>query len=107
MCFKVAAPELKSKLGNIVGSHECSGSISSYFVERYGFNPDCRVIAFTGDNPASLAGKILIDIVECHKNDSCASIERLIQPKIYSTRKGSICVKYDNKQIERITGCSA
>ena len=25
-------------------------------VKRYGFNPDCKVIAFTGDNPASLAG---------------------------------------------------
>jgi len=58
-CLHVAAPELKSKLGNIVGSHECLGSISSYFVERYGFNPDCRVIAFTGDNPASLAGMCL------------------------------------------------
>ena len=25
-------------------------------VQQYGFNPDCKVVAFTGDNPASLAG---------------------------------------------------
>ena len=27
------------------------GNISNYFVERYGFSPDCKVVAFTGDNP--------------------------------------------------------
>ena len=25
-------------------------------VQQYGFDPDCKVVAFTGDNPASLAG---------------------------------------------------
>jgi len=58
-CLHVTAPELKSKLGNITASHECLGPISSYFVERYGFNPDCQIITFTGDNPASLAGMCL------------------------------------------------
>ncbi|XP_012929393.1 xylulose kinase isoform X1 [Heterocephalus glaber] len=32
------------------------GAISSYYIQRYGFAPGCRVVAFTGDNPASLAG---------------------------------------------------
>ncbi|KAH0507494.1 Xylulose kinase [Microtus ochrogaster] len=32
------------------------GAISSYYVQRYGFPPACKVVAFTGDNPASLAG---------------------------------------------------
>uniref|UniRef100_A0A8C0XE37 Xylulose kinase n=1 Tax=Castor canadensis TaxID=51338 RepID=A0A8C0XE37_CASCN len=32
------------------------GAISSYYVQRYGFPPGCKVVAFTGDNPASLAG---------------------------------------------------
>jgi len=32
------------------------GNICSYFVRRYGFRTDCKVVAFTGDNPASLAG---------------------------------------------------
>jgi len=25
--------------------------MSKYLVDRYGFTADCRVIAFTGDNP--------------------------------------------------------
>lgn len=25
-------------------------------MEHFGFSPDCKVVAFTGDNPASLAG---------------------------------------------------
>lgn len=25
-------------------------------VERFDFRPDCRVVAFTGDNPSSVAG---------------------------------------------------
>jgi xylulokinase len=37
------------------------GTISNYYVERFGFNPECRVVSFTGDNPASLAGLCLSD----------------------------------------------
>ncbi|GCB67172.1 hypothetical protein scyTo_0015094 [Scyliorhinus torazame] len=33
-----------------------TGSVSPYYVKRFGFNSECKVIAFTGDNPASLAG---------------------------------------------------
>lgn len=41
----------------MVPSSTVVGPISHYMVERYGFSPDrCRVVAFTGDNPASLAG---------------------------------------------------
>jgi len=32
------------------------GAISSYYIQCYGFPPGCKVVAFTGDNPASLAG---------------------------------------------------
>ena len=32
------------------------GSIGDFWVERYGFQSECGVVAFTGDNPASLAG---------------------------------------------------
>ena len=50
------APELIPKLGDIVASHEDVGSIHPYFARRYGFTPDCLVVAFSGDNPNSLAG---------------------------------------------------
>lgn len=55
-CLDACAPGLAEKLGKPVPASEKLGSVSSYFVERYSFNPDCAVIAFTGDNPASLAG---------------------------------------------------
>ena len=32
-------------------SAHLQGSISSYFVEKYGFSQECKVVAFTGDNP--------------------------------------------------------
>ena len=32
------------------------GNISNYMIERFGFDGKCQVTAFTGDNPASLAG---------------------------------------------------
>lgn len=50
-------PNLEEKLGELVPSNKDVGAISEYFVERYGFDPGCRIIAFTGDNPASLIGK--------------------------------------------------
>lgn len=49
------APGLAAKLGPIVPSHTVSGIISPYYADRYGFSPACRVIAFSGDNPNSLA----------------------------------------------------
>ena len=32
------------------------GNVSRYFVDVYGFSSEAKVVAFTGDNPASLAG---------------------------------------------------
>ncbi|XP_032899717.1 xylulose kinase [Amblyraja radiata] len=55
-CLDACGPDLKGKLGVPLPSHSILGSISPYFVKRFGFNPECKVIAFTGDNPASLAG---------------------------------------------------
>jgi len=54
--LKATAPDLAGKLGPIVPSHTCVGRIHQWFVRRYGFNKACAVIAFSGDNPNSLAG---------------------------------------------------
>ncbi|KAK3785993.1 hypothetical protein RRG08_066127, partial [Elysia crispata] len=32
------------------------GKVSNYLVKKFGFNLECVVVAFVGDNPASLAG---------------------------------------------------
>lgn len=56
-CLNFCAPDLGNKLGEkLVPSNEIVGPISDYFVQRYGFDKDCKVSAFTGDNPASLVG---------------------------------------------------
>ncbi|CAH0752176.1 unnamed protein product [Diatraea saccharalis] len=47
---------LESKLGNPVPSATDLGAVSLYFVDRYGFQSKCRVVAFTGDNCSALAG---------------------------------------------------
>lgn len=50
------APGLSARLGTPVASHTCIGPLHAHFVGRYGFRPSCQVIAFSGDNPCSLAG---------------------------------------------------
>jgi len=54
--LKATSPDLESKLGLPVASHTTVGRVHPYYVERYGFAPSCCVIAFSGDNPNSLAG---------------------------------------------------
>ncbi|XP_066483595.1 xylulose kinase [Tiliqua scincoides] len=61
ICLDACAPELERRLGHPVPSSKILGSISPYYSKRYGFNPDCKVVAFTGDNPASLAGMRLAE----------------------------------------------
>ncbi|XP_050432024.1 xylulose kinase [Adelges cooleyi] len=67
-CLEACAPGLESRLGPTVASGTDLGAISDYYVERFGFNPECRVVSFTGDNPASLAGLCL------SKNDVAISL---------------------------------
>nr|XP_048693487.1 xylulose kinase isoform X4 [Caretta caretta] len=55
-CINACAPGLEEKLGPVVPSSSVLGSVSPYYIQRYGFSPDCKVVTFTGDNPASLAG---------------------------------------------------
>ncbi|KAJ8976961.1 hypothetical protein NQ317_010158 [Molorchus minor] len=50
------APNLAQRLGEPVASNTDVGGISNYYVDRYNFSPNCRVVACTGDNPASLIG---------------------------------------------------
>lgn len=50
---------LADKLGDLVASHGVVGLLHAYYRERFGFAAECRVVAFSGDNPNSLAGLIL------------------------------------------------
>ncbi|XP_028130191.1 xylulose kinase isoform X1 [Diabrotica virgifera virgifera] len=52
----VCGSNLAEKLGDPVPSTTIVGNVSPYYVDRYNFNPNCKTIACTGDNPASLIG---------------------------------------------------
>ena len=39
-----------------VPSSSVVGRVSEYMCERYGFDPECTVCAFTGDNASALVG---------------------------------------------------
>lgn len=56
-CLNACAPDLAERLGKPVPTNSIIGDIGSFFVQRYAFNPNCKIIAFTGDNPSALAGK--------------------------------------------------
>uniref|UniRef100_T1J0E2 Xylulose kinase n=1 Tax=Strigamia maritima TaxID=126957 RepID=T1J0E2_STRMM len=56
---QVVAPDLKRRLGELVPSYKNLGTISPYFVERYGFSKHCSVVTFTGDNSATVACAML------------------------------------------------
>jgi len=50
------AEGLAEKLPPVAPSATRSGPISFYFVEKYGFAPDCETVIWSGDNPCSLVG---------------------------------------------------
>jgi xylulokinase len=53
------APNLATKLPRLVPAGTVVGPLAPYWMQRYGF-PAARVVAFTGDNPASLLGTGLV-----------------------------------------------
>lgn len=50
------APNLLQRLPPLDPSNSVIGKISDFFVHKFGFRPDTRIVTFTGDNPASLVG---------------------------------------------------
>ena len=55
------APDLSNKLPPLTNSYDVIGTISPYFVKKYGFSADTKLIAWSGDNPNSLIGVGLIN----------------------------------------------
>ncbi|KAJ1977487.1 hypothetical protein H4R34_003561, partial [Dimargaris verticillata] len=52
-----AAPKLsESTSRSLVASQTIVGTVGQYWTQRYQLPSDCKVLAFTGDNPASLLG---------------------------------------------------
>ena len=51
--MQACAPQfnLQSKLGVPVPASSVLGPIAPYYIDQFGLSSDCKVIAFTGDNP--------------------------------------------------------
>lgn len=58
--LEATAPDLNGKLPRLAASSSVVGFISPYWVERYGFAPDVKVVTWSGDNPCSLVGVGLV-----------------------------------------------
>ncbi|HVU28395.1 MAG TPA: FGGY family carbohydrate kinase [Verrucomicrobiae bacterium] len=58
--LKATAPNLKKKLPPLAPSSKLIGKISSYFVKKFGVNPDAQIQVWSGDNPCSVVGLGLI-----------------------------------------------
>lgn len=54
--LSLTAPDLAERLGKPVLSHTVVGKLHRYYAIRYGFDRNCDVVVFSGDNPCSLAG---------------------------------------------------
>ncbi|CAI7754336.1 unnamed protein product [Closterium sp. NIES-53] len=59
VALEATAPNLRERLGEVVPSHQVVGNVHQYYVDRFGFLPSCQVVAWSGDNPCSLAGLAL------------------------------------------------
>lgn len=59
--LEATAPHLKEKLPPLAPSDHILGSVSTYFVQKYGLNPKAQAIAWTGDNPSSLIGLGIVE----------------------------------------------
>ncbi|EFN82885.1 xylulose kinase isoform X1 [Harpegnathos saltator] len=82
MLLETCASGLREKLGEPVSSCSDIGPISPYFVERFGFNEKCRIIALTGDNPSSLVGmKLKQGDIACSLGTSDTLFLWLNEPK--------------------------
>ena len=58
--MKATAPGLTNKLPPLSASGHVIGPVSSYFVQKFGLNPEAFTTVWTGDNPASVIGLGLI-----------------------------------------------
>jgi len=59
--LEVTARDLLKKLPPLANSFDIIGTIAPYFVKRYRFSEEAKIIAWSGDNPNSLIGTGLIE----------------------------------------------
>ncbi|THF96653.1 hypothetical protein TEA_012066 [Camellia sinensis var. sinensis] len=55
IALETTASGLEEKLGKLVPAYAVVGLIAPYFVEGFGFNKNCLVVQWSGENPQNLA----------------------------------------------------
>lgn len=58
--LEATAPGLRTKLPPISPANAVLGAVNPYLVLRYGLNPACKAVIWSGDNPCSLIGTGLV-----------------------------------------------
>jgi xylulokinase len=58
--LKATAPDLNKKLPPLAESWKTIGTVSPYFVKKFGVNPNAQTLVWSGDNPCSVVGLGLI-----------------------------------------------
>ncbi|KFH68521.1 hypothetical protein MVEG_05335 [Podila verticillata NRRL 6337] len=91
---------LRRKLGDVdaTGS-KAQGVVNQWFVDRYGFRPEVKVITFTGDNPATVMA------MQAERGDAIVSLGTSDTLVLYTTehpklQDGSKFAGNDNAQAE-------
>lgn len=51
-----AKVDVRSLLGTPADAKSMAGSVSQYYIQKFGFSPSCQVNHWTGDNPSSVVG---------------------------------------------------
>ena len=59
--LSICGDGLENKLLPAIDPTQVLGKISNYFAARYGFNQNCQVLPWCGDNPSSLIGLGLVE----------------------------------------------
>ncbi|XP_036143451.1 xylulose kinase isoform X2 [Monomorium pharaonis] len=102
--LETCASGLREKLGEPVSSYSDIGPISSYFVERFGFNEKCKIIAFTGDSSCSFIGMRLKEgDIACSLGTTDALMLWLNEPKII-TDGNILCNPIDDQAYIALIG---
>ena len=58
--LNATAPDLSHRLPPLAESRAIIGTVSRYFVDKYGVNPNAQALVWSGDNPNSVVGLGLI-----------------------------------------------
>lgn len=75
---KEGADELERKLGVVeTDGGRVVGKVGKWFVEKFGFNPDCCVFPGTGDNPATFLSLVCERIPAVSKTVSSSQCDHL------------------------------